>query len=539
MRFLHCFLIVASSLAARVVHAANPAAPGPVKVFVLAGQSNMEGQAVVDLAGRDYNEGRGTLAWLLRDPAKAPLVRPYQDAAGGWAVRDDVWVRYQREDAPLLHGPLGVGFSVYGDAHHFGPELAFGQILGNHLTNQVLLVKTAWGGKSLNVDFRPPSSGGVVGPYYTRMLADVRTALAKVAEDFPGYDGRGWELAGLVWYHGWNDGVDPQRAVPAYETNLVNLIRDLRRDLRVPQLPVVIGELTGPWVTAPPEWTALRQAQAAAAIRPDFAGNVLFVPTHDFVRAAEDSPNPTHGHHEFGNAETYLRVGEALGKGMVQLLTGKAPSPATTRMLEGWTVHLRPELLQDAPEATETALNLLQQQLAEIVRRVPAAALAHLRQVSLWFSPEYPGVPPRAEYHPGADWLQANRRDPAMVKGVEFTDVRDFAREMNRMPNFALHELAHGYHDRVLGFDHPEIQAAYERALAGHHYDRVERWLGNGRPNTQERAYALTNAQEYFAECTEAYFSRNDFFPFTRAELRQVDPGMFELLGKVWGDVDR
>ena len=519
---------------------ARSASPGNrLQVFILAGQSNMEGQAVVDLDGKDYNDGKGTLAQLLRDPVKAPQFRHLRTAAGQWAVRDDVWVRYQRENQPLLRGPLGVGFSVYGDTHHFGPELQLGQVLGDHFTEQVLLIKTAWGGKSLFADFRPPSSGGTVGPYYLKMLSEIRTALANLGTDFPTYQGAGYELAGFVWYHGWNDGVDPQRAVPAYETNLVNLIQDVRRDLGVPKLPVVIGELTGPWVSAPPEWTALRQAQAAVARRPEFSGNVLFVPTHDFVRPAEDSPNPTHGHHEFGNAETYFLVGDALGKGMVELLGGSGVVPDAQRQIEGWIVHIHPDLWRHAAESTEHALRLLQRQLAEIVRQVPAPALAQLRQVPLWFSPEYPGVPPRAEYHPGADWLRANRRDPVMVKGVEFTDVRDFEREMKRMPNFALHELAHGYHDRVLGFDNAEIQAAFERAKASGTYDHVERWFGNGRPNTIEKAYAMTNPQEYFAECTEAFFSRNDFFPFTREELRKADPGMFALLVKLWGDAAR
>ena len=294
----------------------------PLKVFILSGQSNMEGQAVADLDGPDYNDGKGTLAQLLRDPAKAPRFAHLRDARGKWTVRDDVWVRYQREDAPLLHGPLTIGFSVYGDAHHFGPELQFGWVMGEFFTNQVLLLKTAWGGKSLYRDFRPPSSGGQVGPYYIKMITEVREALANLKTDFPGYEGGGYELAGFVWYQGWNDGCEPKTAVPQYETNLVNLIKDVRRELNAPNLPVVIGELTGPWVDAPGEWATLRKAQAAAPFRPEFRGNVLFVETHDFVRKPEDSPNPGHGHHEFGNAETYFLVGDALGHGMAKLLKG-------------------------------------------------------------------------------------------------------------------------------------------------------------------------------------------------------------------------
>src|SRR4029079_19523260 len=118
---------------------------------------------------------------------------------------------------------------------------------------------------------------------------------------------------------------------------------------------------------------------------------------------------------------------------------------------------------------------LLQKQLAEIVRAVPPNAVSKLREVPLWFSPSYPGVQPKAEYHPGEDWLREHGRDPAMVKGVEFTDVREFEKEMNRMPNFARHELAHAYHDRVMpeGFENEEIKTAFEKAKASRKYDRV------------------------------------------------------------------
>jgi len=293
--------------------------PSPLKVFILAGQSNMEGQGVADLDGKDYNQGKGTLNFLLRDPAKAPLFKHLKDANGKWAVRDDVWVRYKLEDGTLKAGPLTLGFTPYGGRHHFGPELQFGWIMGDCYENQVLLIKTAWGGKSLYKDFRPPSSGGQVGAYYTKMIAEVREALANLKKDFPAYDGGGYELAGFVWYHGWNDGCEPKTAVPEYEANLVNLIRDVRKELNAPKLAVVIGELTGPWTKAPGEWGVLRKAQAAAAARPEFKGNVLFVETHDFVRKAEDSPCPGHGHHEFANAETYFLVGDALGKGMTEL----------------------------------------------------------------------------------------------------------------------------------------------------------------------------------------------------------------------------
>jgi hypothetical protein len=153
--------------------------------------------------------------------------------------------------------------------------------------------------------------------------------------------------------------------------------------------------------------------------------------------------------------------------------------------------------------------------------------------VSLWISPEYPDTKPKAEYHPDAGWLRAHGRNPAMARAVEFTNVRIFGAECRRMPALVLHELAHAYHHRVLGYDHPEVKAAFDRAKAGGKYDRVERQDSEGRKR-MDRAYALTNPQEYFAETTEAFFGRNDFYPFTREQLKDHDPEMFTLLTTLW-----
>ena len=223
---------------------------------------------------------------------------------------------------------------------------------------------------------------------------------------------------------------------------------------------------------------------------------------------------------------------------MLRLLDGPVKTAYQTQEIEGWTVNISEVLWQKDQEGTEKALGLLQKQLAEIVRVVPAGAVARLREVPLWFSPEYDGVRPTAEYHPDARWLRDHGRNPAMAKGVEFTNVRIFAAETMRMPNFALHELAHAYHDRVLGFDQADVTAVYELAKTSKSYDNVERSLGDGKPNRHERAYAMTNPKEYFAECTESFFVRNDFFPFNRAELHDHDPRMEQLLARLWGVAD-
>jgi hypothetical protein len=520
---------IALLLLASLVQAATTK---PLKVFILAGQSNMEGQAVVDLEGKDYNQGRGTLAQLMRDPAKAPMFQHLKSADGKWAVRDDVWVRYQRERRPLLAGPLTIGFSVYGDKHHFGPELQFGHVIGNQFENQVLLIKTAWGGKSLYQDFRPPSSGGEVGVYYTKMLAEIRAALTNLSKDFPSYDGD-YELAGFVWYHGWNDGVNPKTAVPEYETNLVNLIKDVRRELNAPKLPVVIGELTGPWVAAPTEWTKLRNAQAAAASRPEFTGNVAFVPTRDFVRKPEESPNPSHGHHEFGNAETYFLVGDALGQGMKKLLAPPAVRfDPVLRDIEGWKVHVEPALIDGAHrEEGAQALTMLANHLQRVKILVPAVPLAKMQTIEIWIEHDHPKLK-AMQYHPSRGWLVANSHDPRLTRKVHITQARELLSrgQMLKHPAVVLHELAHGYHDQILSFDQPDILAAYRQARDSGSYTNVLLYTGR-----RVKHYGLTDHKEYFAEGTEAFLYRNDFYPFVRAELKEHDPALHEVLVKIWG----
>lgn len=207
-----------------------------------------------------------------------------------------------------------------------------------------------------------------------------------------------------------------------------------------------------------------------------------------------------------------------------------------TRVLEGWTIHINKKLLDEKEqENTGKALKDVAEHLKNIVKVVPAEAVTELQKIHLWFNPPYPGRGPVAEYHPDAGWLKANKRNPAMAKGVEFTNTHMFEADTRRMPVYVLHELSHGYHDRYLSFERPDIVAAYKKAKESKSYDRVERFHGVlGKPNTFEKAYAMTDHKEYFAECSEAFFGRNDFFPFTREELEKHDPTIFKILQEVW-----
>ena len=287
--------------------------PPTIKVFLLAGQSNMEGQAVVDLDHEEhYNGGRGILTTILEDPAIAREYGHWRNEDGTWVKRDDVFVCYQPERGPLKTGPLSIGYAGYQDMHHFGPEMELGWELGEYYDEPVLLIKTCWGGKSLMNDFRPPRSGGEVGPYYRRMIEEYRAAIANLDKNFPELAGMKPELVGFVWFQGWND-MFTDGALEAYEENLANLVKDVREELDAPDLPFVVGQ------TGNANNAELWDAQEAATLRPEFEGQAVYVPTRAFLRKPEDSPNTGHGHHWFGNAESYLRVGDAMGQAMVEI----------------------------------------------------------------------------------------------------------------------------------------------------------------------------------------------------------------------------
>ena len=155
---------------------AGGAESGPLKVFILAGQSNMEGQGVVSMDDpHNYNGGKGNLVWSMKYSKSAEKMKHLENEKGEWVVRDNVRFR-SRLMARCRKGGLTVSFTGYGGSSHIGAELQFGHVMGDYFDGPVLLIKTAWGGKSLYVNFRPPSSGGQAGPYYTKMIEEVRAA---------------------------------------------------------------------------------------------------------------------------------------------------------------------------------------------------------------------------------------------------------------------------------------------------------------------------------------------------------------------------
>ncbi|MBU0641420.1 MAG: hypothetical protein KKB50_21375 [Planctomycetes bacterium] len=182
------------------------------------------------------------------------------------------------------------------------------------------------------------------------------------------------------------------------------------------------------------------------------------------------------------------------------------------------------------PASTQAALDLLEVKLGEIAELLPRPALGRLRAVRFWVEHHNPAHE-CACYHPNADWLAQHGYNPDKFRAIEIAHPDNFVEWTHRdQPQMVLHELAHAYHDTVLGFDNHLVADCYEHAVQSGDYESVRHVSGEVR-----RHYALNNAREYFAELTEAYFGRNDFYPFTRAELARHDPDGYEMVVRAWG----
>ena len=210
------------------------------------------------------------------------------------------------------------------------------------------------------------------------------------------------------------------------------------------------------------------------------------------------------------------------------------PTAHTIRAVEGWTVHVDDRLLEGADaELGARALQLLGMRLADIRIVVAPDRLKALQEVPIWLDRTH-GRLAAMQYHPNPGWLREHGYSTDLAKCVHIPDAGGFAdpKHQQRQPWCVLHELAHAYHDRVLGFDDPKIKAAWKQAKDSGRYDAV--LLIDGR-NT--RHYALTDQKEFFAEMSESYFGMNDFYPFNRAELARENPEVYRLLREVWGPV--
>ncbi|HUR46178.1 MAG TPA: sialate O-acetylesterase [Candidatus Saccharimonadales bacterium] len=341
-----------SLLAIAAVQPVVAAGKETVKVFILAGQSNMEGKAPNTLLDSQAEDPKtGSLFQHLRKDGK-------------WIVRDDVFIKFLERKGPLTIG--------YGSPGRTGPELEFGTVMGDHFEEPVLLIKAAWGGHSLAKLFRPPSAGfpeGLekelqqahdqvkkrnekqkkndplptmedikkeYGSSYRNTLTEFKKTSANFETMFPELKGRKLELAGFVWFQGWNDqygGVEKE-----YASNMKLFIQDIRKDLNTPKLPFVIaamGQNMSKPATGP--MRVIQEAQLSMNDVPEFKGNVKAFRTDVLVdKAAEElyptwSKNPEawkkvggdHAYHYLGSAIWFNRIGRAMGDAMLELINDK------------------------------------------------------------------------------------------------------------------------------------------------------------------------------------------------------------------------
>ncbi len=345
------FVALVVSITASLALVATSQADETVKVFILAGQSNMEGKAKVTLL--DYQ-------------AEAPKTKElfaHLRKDGEWIVRDDVFIKYLQRS-----GGLTVG---YGSPGRTGMELEFGTVMGDHFDEPVVLIKAAWGGHSLFKLFRSPSAGlpseeklqeelqkkqqsvkknneknnkndpmptmaDVKAPYgssYRNMMAEVKEVFDSYETMFPALKGKKLELAGFVWFQGWNDMYGG--AELEYASNMENFIKDVRKDLNAPKMPFVIDVMgQNGSKEAKGAMLAVQQAQMAMEKLPAFQGNVKAVRTDVLIDkdAEELYPNwrdniekweqtgSDFGYHYMGSAIWFNRIGKASGETMLELL---------------------------------------------------------------------------------------------------------------------------------------------------------------------------------------------------------------------------
>ena len=290
----------------------------------------------------------GTLNTVARKDGKFPHL---VDDQGNWTVRNDVM--YKGVISAVAQGPLTVGLQ----GNTIGPELQFGHIMGYYHDEPVLVIKASIGNRSLGWDILPPGSerftydGRVYAGYkdtpsswvegqpkkkvnwyagkqYDDYVKAIHGVLDNFGTLFPAYKDQGYEIAGFVWWQGHKDG-NPAHA-SRYEQNLVNLIKAWRAEFKAPKAPFVIATIGfGGWEMAGPHLTVANAQLAVSGERgkyPEFAGNVLTVETRGSWRDVSVSPSGQ-GYHYNRNAETYMLVGDALGRAMVRLLGGRAEAP--------------------------------------------------------------------------------------------------------------------------------------------------------------------------------------------------------------------
>ena len=249
-------------------------------------------------------------------------------------------------------GKLGIGYGASQDK--IGPEYGFGLSIAQKIDGPILLIKTSWGGKSLNYNFRPPSAGEYVlsekekngkkpveeikqnvSQFYDLMNEHVHGVLANLKDNHPAYDAKaGYEIAGFVWFQGWNDQFAPEYR-DNYKDNMVHFINDVRKEYKTPSMPFVIGVLGTARTKEKVDQNAVSVAQREAAKHPKFKGNVLAVESYkdysNYSHSIFEKGWPAHYHewdtvgsdrpyHYLGSGAFFVRLGDSFASAMADLM---------------------------------------------------------------------------------------------------------------------------------------------------------------------------------------------------------------------------
>ncbi|MGI9468368.1 MAG: anthrax toxin lethal factor-related metalloendopeptidase [Rubripirellula sp.] len=209
------------------------------------------------------------------------------------------------------------------------------------------------------------------------------------------------------------------------------------------------------------------------------------------------------------------------------------PTKRLLKNIEGWQVSVDPEILNaENVEVGNEALKALANHLQRVKYIVPEDRVQRLQTLRIWI--DWNHKLGSMQYHPSRSWLEKNGHDPNLTKHVHVPRAKQLLSRTQwaKHPYVILHELAHAYHDQIIGFDEPQVLAAFEAARTAGLYEEVLLFTGR-----KVRHYALTNHKEYFAESTETYFGVNDFYPFVRAELKEYDPRTYQLMEDIWGKI--
>ena len=314
----------------------------PVQVYILMGQSNMFGFG--NVKGRN-----GSLAHAVKEKK---LYSYLANENGEWTVRKDV-----RNVKVVGSGLRAIGRGNINDwmsitGGKIGPEVGIGHHVGHATDAPVMILKSCIGNRALGWDLLPPGSEGFeftdakgvtwvhpgykgsperwkkgskpekitwyAGMQYDGDIARAKKVLANLGKYYPG--ATKYEVAGFFWWQGDRDSRSAALST-LYEKNLAHLIKQLRKDFNAPKAKFVCATLGQTKKGSKDNGGKLLDAMFAvdgeSGKYPEFKGNVAAVYTHPLSKGGSS------GGHYSGNAETYMNVGEAMGKAMVKMLNSK------------------------------------------------------------------------------------------------------------------------------------------------------------------------------------------------------------------------